>query len=198
MAKRDMRNRLNFHRRVGVDVDGVLADFLNPALRLIADLLNRDVRLEEATEWDFVKTLVPKELLPLFWSEVGKQGCRNMAPIPGAVEGISRLAEKAGVYIVTSPLHSGREWTTQREEWLAEHFGIHRSKVIHTSAKYTFSGKALIDDNPLNVEEWAYEHEKGIPVLWETPYNKNYQPPSWLKYKLVRTSDWNYLVDNVL
>lgn len=183
--------------RVGIDVDGVLADLLTPSLRIASEMLGREVSMSDMTGWDLDSLFSSKEAVEDLWDRVGAAGvCRNLTPYDGAVDGMRALREVADVYIVTAYLHNGPTWTHERDAWVQEHFAIPRSKIVHTKAKYIFAGDALVDDKPRNIEEWAREHT-GMPVLWVQPYNSTHSFGVDLDARVERTSNWDVLVDLV-
>jgi len=112
--------------------------------------------------------------------------CRSFEPYSGAVEAIDALEEVMDVYIVTSPMRSPT-WVHERSEWLSEHFGIPRNRQVHTQAKYLVSGDLFIDDNPEHVKEWAEHNPRGMPVLWDRPYN---QHPVTIRGPWIRAKTW--------
>jgi 5'(3')-deoxyribonucleotidase len=97
-------------RRVGIDVDGVLADILTPCLAVASRILDKELTVEHLRDFD-LSSIVPQDRLCELWTEIGEPGvCRNLVPYSGAVEGMARLREVADVYIVTSYLRGAREW----------------------------------------------------------------------------------------
>ncbi len=175
--------------RVGVDVDGVLADLATPLLALMNSLYGTNHKPDSMERWD-IEHLIPEGEVADFWARVGTPGFVHdqMQPYPGAVDGVRALSEIADVYVVTSYLHDAPTWVHERDAWIDRHFGIPRHKMVHTKAKYTFTGRMLIDDKPQNIEEWSVEHPRGCPVLWAQPYNNPfvYQPSP----DVIRTKSW--------
>jgi 5'(3')-deoxyribonucleotidase len=158
--------------RVLVDVDGVLADFLTPALKIIERLTGRAYRPEEILRWDLFET-IGKEWEQPFLALCNEPGFAASCPVlPGAQEGLRALQEVATVYIVTSPLNHNPTWTHERELWLHDHFGIHHKQIVHTSAKYLCLGDVIIDDRPKNITDWEAEHPDGLGLLWDAPWNR--------------------------
>lgn len=159
--------------RVGVDVDGVLADLLTPLFQHLNTLLGTTYAPDHMKDWDIAE-LVPPERRDEFWNTFGREVRVHDAlqPLPGAVEGMKLLQEVADVYIVTAYLRSAPTWVHDRDRWLSEHFGVGDKKIVHTHAKYVFSGEMLIDDKPETVERWCREHPNGRGVLWDQPYNR--------------------------
>ncbi len=163
---------MNKKPRVGVDVDGVLADLMTPMFALLNRLAGTAYSVEHMDDWT-IDPLIPKDHADEFWRELGRPGLHaNLQPYAGAVEGMRALSEVADVYIVTSYLTGAETWVHERDAWLAEHFSIPRARIVHTRAKYTFYGRALVDDKPENVIEWQTEHAHGAGVLWLQAYNR--------------------------
>lgn len=184
-------------RRVGIDVDSVLADFLSPGLALLSKWTGVPYTPDHLQEWD-LDNIIPDGRVGEFWEEMGGPGvCGSFEPYPGAVQGVKRLQEVCDVYIVTSALHTGKTWTYERDNWLMRHFDIPRSRIVHTQAKYTFYGMALVDDKPLNIEQWATTHPGQLPVLWSQPYNEKAKFPPAISSSIVRTNNWYRLRDMV-
>lgn len=175
--------------RVGVDVDGVLADLLTPAFALMNDGFGLAVTPGHMTSWEF-EGLIPEAVRGEYWRRLGAPGYvhDHLRPLPGAVEGVALLAERFEVYVVTSYLHDAETWVHERDAWVMEHFKIPRSRMVHTRAKYVFHGAALIDDKPQNVEEWRAEFPHGAGILWAQPYNAEYSAG-------YRTSDWREAIE---
>lgn len=169
--------------RVLLDVDGVLADFLTPSLKVIESVTGEPVPPEYLTEWDFMRHY-DKETSKKFYDIFKSEGwCFNLEVYPGAVEAVKELRGYADVYFVTSPMH-GRHWAFERTEWLDKHFGARRDHVVHTNAKYLCVGDVLVDDKPSHIIEWELSHPKGTGLLWNQPYNK-YDVP-----RMLRAHDW--------
>lgn len=158
--------------RVGVDVDGVLADLLALLFAHLNTFLGTEYTVDHMKEWD-IATLVPEKERDIFWRTFATdvKVHRELRPLPGAVEGMRLLSEVADVYIVTAYLRQAPTWVHDRDQWLSDHFGVSDKKIVHTHAKYTFSAKALIDDKPETVIKWQEENPSGIGVLWAQPYN---------------------------
>lgn len=158
--------------RILLDVDGVLADFLTPALDVIERLTGKAYCAADITTWD-IFAVVGKEWERPFFEACNQPGfAASLAVYPGAQEGVARLREVAEVYIVTSPMNHNPTWTHEREAWLWGHFQIPSNRIVHTSAKHLCVGDALIDDRPLNIERWNEEHPTGAGLLWDAPWNR--------------------------
>lgn len=158
--------------RVGVDVDGVLADLLTPLFDHFNAMFDTAYGVSHMSAWD-ITDLVPKGREEEFWQSFGRdfRVHDRLQAYPEAVDGMRLLGEVAEVYVITTYLRSAPTWVHDRDKWIMERFGIGKKRMVHTAAKHVFSGAALVDDKPQNVEEWQAEHE-GLGVLWRQPYNE--------------------------
>lgn len=161
-----------FRPRVGVDVDDVLADLLPVLLRFLNARYGTAYTGDDLHEWSLTPLLREGDVAD-FWRDFGATDVHAaLRPCPGAVEGLAALAAVADVYLVTTPLDGARTWVDDRRVWLREHFGIDSTRVIHTHAKSTFAGHALVDDNPAHVRAWQDAHPAGRGILWDRPCNR--------------------------
>lgn len=155
--------------RVLLDIDGVCADFLTSALRVVHKMTGVFYRPEDLTSWDSVQQIATDAC----WDRFREEGfCASMLPYAGAVEGVERLRSIAEVRALTSPIH-GRHWYFERAEWCQRHLGIHTDHVYFAKHKHLVHGDILIDDRAEHVREWAAAHPRGVGVLWSQPYNVN-------------------------
>lgn len=181
---------MNLLQRVGVDVDGVLADVLTLLFQHANTAYGLNLSPAAMTGWD-IEPLLPQDVdVEEFWRGFCRstEGHHDFAVLPGAVEGLNLLRTVADVYVVTAYLPVATTWAHDRDRWLHHHFNIPHKRIIHTHAKYVFSGAALIDDKPLNIEQWIEEHPRGFGVLWAQPYNASC---SIARHpRVVRTADW--------
>jgi 5'(3')-deoxyribonucleotidase len=186
---------------IGIDADGVLVQFHEPALEAIKLITGKQYTLEDITEFDF-SNLVPESLREDFWTHMKHhmpKMCRHMKPFDGAVEAIKEIRAitrpKVELYVVTAPFGSYPNWAQEREDNLLHHFGFTTDHIISTKAKHMFAGKMLIDDLPRNIENWASRHPAATPVLWEQPHNRAYNIPGDIAYKTARIKDWSSLIN---
>lgn len=173
-------------KRVLLDVDGVLADFIGSVLATLKVITGEVRHPYEVDRFDFCEALS----LPPVTARVVKDRISNergwwssLSVFPGAVEGVAALRSVADVYIVTSPWNSCHTWLHEREAWLKRWFDIPHSRVIATSAKHCVAGDVFVDDKTETLVKW--DDEQGsmwqMPdgsqgrtraVQWETPHNR--------------------------
>jgi 5'(3')-deoxyribonucleotidase len=181
-------------KRVLLDCDGVLADFIGGALEIVNVRFGASFTREDVKEFDFCKSLglSASDAARIKRTIGGTKGMASSLNVyPGAIDGVLRLREVADVYIVTSPWNSNPTWTYEREAWLRRNFNIHHDRVIHTSAKHVCVGDVFVDDKTETCLRWSEAHPSGIAVQWQTPHNRS---DGWLGPS---TNDWNYLIDLV-
>jgi 5'(3')-deoxyribonucleotidase len=160
-------------KRVLLDCDGVLSDFLTSALQVINTSAKTDFKHHEVTEFDICQSLgVPHEWPTLRAACGEKDFCINMGLVPGAVAGVEALREKADIFCVTSPM-SVPNWVVDRNIWLEKHFGITKAFIVHTEAKHIVTGDVFVDDKVENVKIWAEYNPKNLAILFDASYNQN-------------------------
>ena len=167
---------MRFRPSVLLDVDGVLADFVQAALDHLHALAGHRVDPTIITTWEMFDS-VPAPFKSWRGTVYGRLadpgGCFNIPIYPGAQEGVALLREIADITVVTSPFEGSPTWMHEREQWLTHHFGIDRKHVIHASEKYRVHGDVFIDDKPDHLRAWySYWSRHGFEcqaVLWDTP-----------------------------
>lgn len=177
-------------KRVLLDVDGVLADFVSAFLIVVGRETGVVATPEQVTGFDICASLdLTREQASRVKRSIGSwpRFARDLTVYPGAIEGVAKLRSIADVYIVTSPWNSNPTWTHDREDWLMRHFGIPHARVTHTSAKYLCRGDFLVDDKVSAIEAWQAEHPDSRGIVWNTPHN---QLDAWTG---ARTNDWDAL-----
>lgn len=152
-----------------LDVDGVLAEFIDPLLYY----MNTDLKKEDITKWDFFSIMTPKQRSDasailhssIFW--------RTQPVIPGAIEGVQKIkdADYEVVY-TTKPWVRFDKWGHIRRKWLEEHFGAHPDEVMIGHRKDLLMGDIFIDDNPEHATAFRNRQHHNV-FLFDAPYNQN-------------------------
>jgi 5'(3')-deoxyribonucleotidase len=177
-------------RRVLLDCDGVLADFVGGALKLINEALCTRFVHADVTEFDLATSLglsasQGSQIKRLIGS--APRLAAGLAVLPGAVEGVMELRARAEVYIVTSSWDSNETWEYDRKAWLARWFDIPRSRIIFAHDKHVVCGDVLVDDKTSTLEAWRAAHPGGVAVQWQNLHNRR---DAW---DGVSTSSWDEL-----
>lgn len=156
--------------RILVDVDGVLADFVNGALHHVGGRL----REHEITAYDMV-SLMTKTEVEAFRSIATTPGfCYGLKPYAGAREALDRLRKDHDVRIVTAPFKGSRTWHDERLSWLRDKMGVDEDHVIFASKKEKpfIGGHVLIEDHGPTLEEWQKEQVRTSGILIRRPWNQ--------------------------
>ena len=161
-----------------IDCDGILADFITPALKLVADITGKRYQHDDITTWEIFESLpeVQHAKDEIYAHMKWKGYCAAIPPYAGAQDGLRRIRELVDVVCVTSPFSGSPTWHSEREQWLQQHFDIHHHDVIHASKKFRVIGDFFLDDKPEHVEKWAEAHMNfdRTAFLWCMKYNANF------------------------
>lgn len=167
--------------RIGIDMDGILADFTNHLLDKYTDVHpEENVSEHDITTFDIEQHLKNKDLARSIWY---RPGFFSGIPIyEGAADTLNQL-QKDGheIVIITSPSTS---WSaTEKIQWLAKYFTFLPGKVnfageykiknlVVTSEKHLVSCDVLIDDFPFNVTEYKRVHPHTFITSLLHAYNR--------------------------
>lgn len=188
-------------KRILVDVDGVLADFVGAFLDITNRIAGSSLTPEAVTSWnldDIPEVAAHSEAI---WKETGRPGfARNLKLFPGAVEAVEMLKSHGEVYLLTAPLWAhkehedilfhGQTFCYDRVKWAHENFGIPSKNVMFAYPKELVDGEMLIDDKVENIQGWLENHGRRPgrrAILWAQPYNthgKGCHP------RVTRTDSW--------
>ena len=152
-----MENKLIIY----VDMDGTIADI-------------RSAVSEYKEKYDSKKTDDISYLYP--WSVPGFFA--SLKPLPGAIEGVKKLAETEDVWFLSRPSFKNTPSYTEKAEWIRQYFGYEmQKKLILAGNKALMMGDILIDDGDnANQEEF-----KGV----------------WIRYDWDPFTDWNSVLNEV-
>lgn len=182
--------------RVGVDVDGVVANYTQTYLAAVQAATKREIPKGWApAAWDLDECLglTGKERRDIYALMDMPGVAGRLALYPGSKEGIKKLCEIADVFFVTSPLKTSPTWCFDRTAWVRENFGDKLADNIHhTAHKYTFGADVFIDDKPSHCTEWQTSWPAGIALLWSPNYAKGFKQDEHL-----HVYDWDQVIYHV-
>lgn len=159
-----------------LDVDGILADFITPALALVKRLTGATYEHDDISTWEIFDSMPEAESVKdmIYKQFMTQRGyCRSIPVYPCAKEGVRELQKVADVVVVTSPFWGSPTWMHERQEWLQEHFGIDKDDVIHARRKHRIMGDVFVDDKASHVVDWAIAHPDKRAILWPMLYNES-------------------------
>ena len=176
-----------------LDVDGVLADFVNPLLARVATVTGKTFTEDDVTSWDIMESLgIDPPTGALIYDRARERGfCAALPVYKGAQDGVRELREVADIHIVTSPFRS-IWWTSEREVWLQQYFSFGAHDITHTHHKHRVVGDYLIDDKVATIVAWKAAHPQGTAILWDRPSNQ-----SMMSLDCTRTKSWAVVCDMI-
>ena len=152
-----------------VDLDGVLANFFDAALKL----WEFDAAKYPAGEWDIptVLQITPSD----FWSRIDKDEnfWRSLDPYPWTVPIIGWLDSTGLPWTVATSPSRNPQCASQKIEWMRKHFDRPQftDYMIGSRKELMASQKTLlIDDSDTNVEKFI--NADGIAYLFPQHWNK--------------------------
>ncbi len=176
MAYRLTRRRLAERRhekkdaglKIGIDIDGVLANQIHGILPRIQARLGMSLRYEDVTDWR----------LPLGGSDIAKEiglaledegYVMGMRVHDGAREIVDELYGEHRIVVMTARPPEARAWTSQ---WLQNHgFTFDELVNVKEQNKSLYRTDVLIDDYVGNIKEYL-RNAKGTAILVDQPWNR--------------------------
>lgn len=176
--------------RLGIDLDGVVADFNSGWMRHYNEEHGTDLTVDQVQFWDGLHTLTHFEAMDDFWAWAKDHGghsvFRHLEVYDGALEAIRALnREGHDIVIVTAK----PDWAIHDTfEWLADH-RIPTREVHIAYAKYEVDCDVYLDDSPHVLPELV-EHRPDRVVCrfvrpWNTPIEGTVDVHDWAEFREV-------------
>jgi len=174
--------------RIGIDMDGVLADFNTGWMSRYNQDFGTDLDASLVREWNGLHTLTHFETMGQFWEWAqgrGRSTFRDAPPMPGAIETIKRIGARHRVCIVSSKF----AWAIPDSlAWLADH-GVPAREVHFLWDKTLADCDIYLDDAPHQLEELT----AGVPDAvvcrmvhpWNDPVDGVVDVHTWEEFEAV-------------
>jgi 5'-nucleotidase len=168
-----MKKRKSRKSIIGFDADGIVCALHQPWLDWYNKKWNDHLKLENITEWFFHKVTKKECGKQLYdWLKIPTI-YEGVKPIPGAIDMINTLRNDGHeVVIVTHPAGGPRTIPDKAawfEKWMPD---FPQDNIIYTLKKDLIKLDFLVDDSPINIENYrkAWPNSQILTIAY--PYNK--------------------------
>lgn len=186
---------LKLHRKIGIDIDGVLMDFVKVWTDELNSRFKGGYRAEDVTDWEFEKSLgLSRQMTQMIWNSRGLLERMKKAEPYSLGKELCNLLSLTGkeLHYVTSRGMSGVDSQSKQalarltNEWLADNdfpFGSVSFWGDKAEVAEHWGLTAFVEDSPSNALQLA---ERGLGVvLIDQPYNRG------VGHELIhRVEDW--------
>lgn len=158
--------------RLGIDLDGVVADFNTGWIRRYNADFGADVAFDAVKAWDAIPSLTHFRHMGEFWKWArdhdGHSLFRHLETYPGAVESLRELArDRHDVVILTTK----PPWAVHDTyAWLSEH-RLPTREVHILEDKWTVDCDVYLDDASHNIERLVRNRPERTVVRFVRPWN---------------------------
>jgi 5'(3')-deoxyribonucleotidase len=158
--------------RLGIDLDGVVADFNTGWISRYNADFGADVAFDAVVAWDSIPSLTHFRHMGDFWrwaqDHDGHSLFRHLDTYDGAVETLHRLARRNDIVIITTkPVWAVHDTFA----WLADH-GIPTREVHILRQKWTVTCDFYLDDAPHVVEDLVAHRPDATVCRFIRPWNE--------------------------
>lgn len=172
--------------RIGVDIDGVVADTFPLLLRELNSYFGRQIQAADFTHYDIRKVYgISEQEFREFIRSKELYLMEDSLPMAGVVHYLNLLAARHKIFLITARREEFRDPT---KKWLSSH-GICYEELflLGSPAKGETCGAlglhAFVEDNPYNARQLT---GCGIPILLlDRPYNQGPMPVA-----VIRVGSW--------
>lgn len=159
--------------RLGIDLDGVVADFNGGWIRRYNAEFAADLGLDAVHHWDGIPEVTHFPDMEAFWAWArrhdGATIFRHLEAYPGALEALRRL-HRSGHDIVILTLKA--DWAVPDTfAWLGEH-GLPTREVHVTDAKHLVPCHVYLDDSPHQLERIRAARPEAVTCRFVRPWNR--------------------------
>lgn len=165
-----------------IDLDGTLADYHSSMLSGLASIAAPGDPTQYSPGWSNGSD---PERLP--WMEercdlIKRQAgfWRNLQPIADGFRVVELLRELDFKLMILSrgPLRTTSAWT-EKADWCREHIPDAAITITHDKSHYY--GRVLFDDYPSYVLPWLGHRPRGLVLMLDQPWNRDFEHPQVLK-----------------
>ncbi len=159
--------------RLGIDLDGVVADFNSGWTAIHRAEFGSEILPEQVLTWDGLAELAGFDSMREFWAWASPKDdrpsiFRHLDPYPGAIESLHRLRRTGHdiVIVTTKP----RWAVADTFRWLADH-GVPTTEVHITDDKHLVDCDVYLDDSPFKLEDYLRHRADRAICRFVRPWN---------------------------
>ena len=151
---------------VGLDMDGVIADFTGSLLEMYNHMTNEGVSLSDIKSVKTSKWVQDPYTLKKLIESPGF--IRGLPPLPGAIDGVKEIIKKGHEVVFISNGTNCASSAAEKREWLRYYFKNtwRIPPLVLTFFKHFVRCDCLVDDNPRNFKNLD---PSTTPLLWHQP-----------------------------
>ncbi len=158
--------------RLGIDLDGVVADFSTGWVNRYNDEFGSNVSTDQVDSWDAMDDLTHFESKGGFWrwAARGVHGSvfRHLEAYPDALETLARLSKRHQIVIITAKpdwaVHDTFGWISDRR--------IPTREVHITEVKWRVPCDVYLDDSPRQIAELHTNRPEAVVCRYVRPWNE--------------------------
>ncbi len=159
--------------RLGIDLDGVVADFNAGWIRLYNEEFGSDIALDAVTSWGAPPRLTHFRHMGEFWKWTedlqGRSLFWHLEPYPDAIPTLERLAADGHhIVILTTKPHFA---VSDTFEWIGRH-RIPTTEVHILDHKWEVACDIYLDDGPHHMREIPAKRPEAIVCRFARPWNR--------------------------
>ena len=180
-------------RKIFVDLDGVIVDFVVPAMNFHSAPIISEDQYPDGFGWNILGATnqlratrnLPELSANKFWDALEYDFWLNLKMYPLADYLLGRLDAVGEVYLATSPTLSSECWAA-KYDWVRINLSRYKRKLVITADKSVLANpdSILIDDRDKNVDHFI--EAGGCGILVPRPWN-NHIPVTDHPYDAVLT-----------
>lgn len=159
------------HLRLGIDMDGVVADFNAGWIERYNREFGAALHPDHIVGWDELHALTSFGSMGEFWAWArgdGRSVFRDLPPMPGALEALRALSRDHRIVIITARF----DWAIgDTLGWLSEH-GVLAREVHFTATKYDVACDVYLDDSPYQIDALAHGRPDATVCRRVTAWNR--------------------------
>ena len=162
--------------RIGIDVDGVLRDFISAFKKVVGQEHPDVVFPEIISSWKFendITGLTRDELKEMYWYRHVDELFGNGKSFSGNVEFLRWMMENTEhkYYCISSQKKHARHYTLK---WLGnQQLNFEEVRFVRGEEKWKQDVDFLLDDSPENYDAWTIGRRDNGFILMDTPHNQN-------------------------